>query len=171
MHNWFECKVKYTKIDENTGKDKSVTEPYLVDALSFTEAESRFVAELEKIISADFMVTNISKCKFTDIFPFDSGDKWYKCKISFVDIDANSGKEKKIVNTMLVLAETLKEAVSRIEESLSTMIVPYDIQAVIESPIMDIFPYSADNEDIPSNLRPLKKVVEEDDDMDLEDNF
>ena len=39
MHNWFECKVTYEKMMEN-GLQK-VSEPYLVDALSFTEAEAR----------------------------------------------------------------------------------------------------------------------------------
>ena len=157
MQNWFECKVKYTKTDDKTGKDKNVTEPYLIDAMSFTEAESRFLKEMEQIISGDFLVTNISKCKLTDVFFYDSGDRWYKCKISYVEIDERSGKEKKSVNMMLVLADTVKEAYDRIEESLSDMIIPYDIHSVVESPIIELFPYEF-SDDVPENLRPASEA-------------
>ncbi len=157
MHNWFECKVSYVKNDENTGKEKKVTEPYLVDALSFTEAEGRFLAELEKIMHGEYNLVNISKCKFTDIFTFDEGDRYYKCKVSFIDVDEKSGKEKKTNNMMLVLADNVKHAYDRIEESLASVVIPYEIHSIIESPIIDIFPYFGEEEtlEIPENFRPL----------------
>lgn len=94
MHTWFECKVKYVKIDEVSGREKKVNEPYLVDAVSFTEAENRIHQELEQMIRGDFMVTNIRKANYADIFPFDNADRWFKCKVSYVALDEGAGKEK-----------------------------------------------------------------------------
>lgn len=42
MAKWFETKVRFDKTMEN-GTVKKVTEHYLVDALSFTEAEAQSV--------------------------------------------------------------------------------------------------------------------------------
>lgn len=162
MNNWFECKVKYTKIDEQTGKEKRVTEPYLIDAISFTEAEKRMTEEAEKIVSGEFQITNISKSKISDTFFYDDGDWWYKCKVSIVDVDESSGKEKKTANTMLILAGSVKEAFERLEESLASVIVPYEIEAIVKSPIVELFPYFSEeeNQEIPENLKPLSEVID-----------
>ncbi|WP_044117707.1 DUF4494 domain-containing protein [Alkaliflexus imshenetskii] len=146
MHTWFECKVRYIKIDETTGKEKKVNEPYLVDAVSFTEAESRIHKELEQMIRGEFHVTNIRKADYSDIFPFDDADRWYKCKVGYVSIDETAGKEKKITSQMLVMGNNLKEAYDNLLTSLSGMTVDFDVTGVNESPIMDVFPYFKDEE-------------------------
>lgn len=146
MHTWFECKVRYIKIDETTGKEKKVNEPYLVDAVSFTEAESRIHKELEQMIRGEFHVTNIRKADYTDIFPFDDADRWYKCKVGYVSIDEAAGKEKKITSQMLVMGNNLKEAYDNLLSSLSGMTVDFDVIGINESPIMDVFPYFKDEE-------------------------
>ena len=158
-NNWFECKVKYVKIDEN-GKEKKVTEPYLVDAVSFTEAEARIHTELEKMIHSDFIVTNISKSNVSELFPNENGDRWFKAKTTFVTVDEESGKEKKSNNYMLVEANNVKDAYEFLTEGLSDMIVPFEIPSVTESPIMDVFPFFKDevNEEIPENLKPISEV-------------
>ncbi|MBI9057526.1 MAG: DUF4494 domain-containing protein [Labilibaculum sp.] len=161
-NNWFECKVKYVKIDEVSGKEKKVSEPYLVDAVSFTEAEARIHKELEQMIGGEFNVTNISKSNVTELYPNENGDRWYKAKVSFVDVDEASGKEKKANNYMLTEANNVKQAYEFLEESLSTMIVPYEIHSITESPLMDVFPFFKDelNEEIPAHLKPLSEVEE-----------
>jgi len=160
-NNWFECKVKYVKIDENE-KEKKVTEPYLVDAVSFTEAEARIHTELEKMIHSDFIVTNISKSNISELFPNENGDRWFKAKTTFVNVDEESGKEKKSNNYMLVEANNVKDAYEFLTEGLSDMIVPFEIPSVAESPIMDVFPFFKDeiNEEIPENLKPLSEIEE-----------
>jgi hypothetical protein len=142
MHTWFECKVRYVKIDETSGKEKKVNEPYLVDAVSFTEAESRIHKELEQMIRGDFQVTNISKANYSDLFPFDNADRWYKCKVAYVALDETAGKEKKITSQMLVMGSDLKEAYDNLMTSLSGMAVDFDIVGINESPLMDVFPYT-----------------------------
>lgn len=163
MKIWFQCKIKYQKEEEN-GKMKNMSETYLVDAVSYTEAEARIYQELGSIIRGEFEVTAITKSRYVDIFHYDDNDVWYKCKVTYVVADENSGKEKKITNMMLVTAANVKEAYERIHESLSTMLVPFEVPEISMSPIVEIFPYipEEDREQvIPENLRPLSEVEAE----------
>ena len=68
MHTWFECKIRYEKVMEN-GMNKKVTEPYLVDALSFTEAEARIIEEITPYISGEFTVSDIKRANYSELFP------------------------------------------------------------------------------------------------------
>ena len=97
MATWFECKVKYDKMTED-GSQKTVTEPYLVDALSFTEAEARITEEITPFISGEFKVTAVKRTNTAEIFWKEGGDKWYKVKVNFCTIDEKTGKEKKTPN-------------------------------------------------------------------------
>lgn len=94
MKTNFECKVKYTKIDYRYGKEKKVTESYLVNAVSFSDAEEIIFKQLEKFISGEFVIVSIKRVNFSDIVT-DMGEMFYSCKISFMSIDENAGKEKK----------------------------------------------------------------------------
>lgn len=158
------CKVKYAKENEQ-GLLKNVSEQYLVDAVSFTEAEARIYDMLGSTIRGDFQVTNISKSNFVDVFPYDDIDIWHKCKITYVVADADSGKEKKVTQYMLVTAHDVKEAYDRIQESLSNMLVTFRVPDIVESPIVEVFPYEHDDEELlpppPSNLKPLSEVKAE----------
>lgn len=159
-NNWFECKAKYIKIDQ-TGNEKNVTEAYLIDALSFTEAEERFHQELEKMISGEFEVTTISKSNITEFYPSEDADRWYKVKVSYVNVDEKSGKEKKVGVYMLAEASNVKDAFDKIEDNLKDWLVPFEIPAIQESPIIDVFPYFTDevNEKIPENLTPVSETA------------
>ncbi len=158
------CKVKYAKENEQ-GLLKNVSEQYLVDAVSFTEAEARIYDMLGSVIRGDFQVTNISKSNFVDVFFFEDIDIWHKCKISYIVSDADSGKEKKVTQFMLVTAHDVKEAYDRIHESLSNMLVSFRVPEVTESPIVEVFPYEKEDEELlpppPSHLKPLSKVKAE----------
>ena len=166
MRIWFLCKVKYAKENEQ-GLLKNVSEQYLVDAVSFTEAEARIYDMLGSVIRGDFQVTNISKSNFVDVFFFEDIDIWHKCKISYIVTDGDSGKEKKVTQFMLVTAHDVKEAYDRIHESLSNMLVSFRVPEVTESPIVEVFPYEKEDEELlpppPSNLKPLSEVKAEQD--------
>ncbi|MDP4185359.1 MAG: DUF4494 domain-containing protein [Bacteroidota bacterium] len=140
MNTWFECKVKYQKIDEN-GKEKKVNEAYMIDAISFTEAETRIYKELETMISGEFNVTGITKSKITEVVPSETGDRWFKCKLSLLTIDESSGKEKKATQQILVLAEDVKDAFDKVEKSMDGIPVDFTIPSVFESTILEVFPY------------------------------
>lgn len=143
---WFECKVKYRKIDE-TGKQKVVTEPYLVDALSFTEAESRINAEMANYISEEFKVVNIKVANFSEIHPFENADRWFRSKISLLAYDEESGKERKTNLYMLIQANDVKEAFENTEQVMQNTMGEYTIPAIAESPIVDVFPFFSGEEE------------------------
>jgi hypothetical protein len=160
MAVWFQCKIRYQKELEN-GSLKTINEAYLVDAMSFTEAEARLHHELSSTIR-EFELVNVARMRLADLFHYDDAEQWYKCKIVYISVDDRSGKEKKINNIMLVSAASVKQAYERIEESLKTMIVPFDITDINTSNILEIFPYvSNDSLAIPANMRPLSEVLAE----------
>lgn len=165
MSAWFECKVKYQKIDQS-GKEKLVTEPYMVDAVSFTEAESRIHTELEAYISGEFSVINIKIANFSELIPDETGDRWFKCKVTFITLDEEKGVERKSNTYMLVQANNLKEAYDNVEKSMAGSVSDYTIPSIAESPIMDVFPYSAEEkmntEEVENELVPSTEFDEED---------
>lgn len=139
MNNWFTVKVKYTKQLEN-GTFKRVSEPYLLSAMTFTDAEARIYDELGQIIRGEFDVISISRTELHDIFAYDDSATWWKCKVTYESAEHNSEKVKKVSQNFLVSAETAKEAYERIQESLSTLMVDFNIPSIVFSPIVDIFP-------------------------------
>ena len=139
MSTWFECKVKYQKVDEN-GKQKGVSELYMVDAVSFTDAESRITKELEEYAGlGEFTVASIKTTNYAEIIPNESGDRWFKCKAVFISFDEKSGKERRSSSSMLVQATDVKDAYEVLSKALSTSISDFTIPMVQESSIMDIF--------------------------------
>lgn len=144
MSNWFECKIKYDKMLE-TGMQKTVTEPYLVDALSFTEAEARIIEEIKPFISGEFSVSDIKRVKYTESFFNETGDRYYKARLYFITLDEKSGAEKKTAVNMLVQASELKEAVEIVETEMKKTMIDYAIASVAETAIMDVFPYSGES--------------------------
>lgn len=160
MNTWFECKVKYQKTDE-TGKDKMASELYLIDAISFTEAESRINKELEPYITGEFFVSTIKIANFSELIPDESGDRWFKCKVTFISIDEEKGVERRSNTYMLVQANNVKEAYETLNKSLDDTMSDYEIPSVQETMIMDVFKYFEDEElnpEIPDNLKPLSEV-------------
>jgi hypothetical protein len=154
MNTWFECTAKYTKIDEN-GREKKASETYLLDAISFTEAESRIYKELQTMVSGEFTVTRISKTNVSEIIPSDDGDRWFKAKVAFITVDEESGKEKRIGQFVLVFSKTVKEAYDQIIEAMKGMMADFEISGITESSIMDVFPYFADKQSIPDGFSPI----------------
>jgi small-conductance mechanosensitive channel len=142
MHNWFECKVSYEKIHEN-GMVKKVTEPYLVDALSFTEAEARIIEEIRPYISGEFIVTDIKRTRLSEIFFDENGDRYYRIKVQFITLDEKSGAEKKSSVMMLAQASTLTEAIEVLNRGMKNTLADYSIFSITETALMNIFPYEA----------------------------
>ncbi|TDB58664.1 DUF4494 domain-containing protein [Arundinibacter roseus] len=161
MASWYLGKIRYQKEDE-TGKLKTTNEAYLVDALTYTEAEARLYKQIVTGVT-EFSVTAISRMRLADLLAYEDGDKWFKAKVVYYSLDEKSGKEKKVVNYMLVNAEDLAQALERLTESMRTMLVPYETTDINLTPILDVFPYEAEQteEAIPANLRPLSEVLAE----------
>ncbi|MCC9070295.1 DUF4494 domain-containing protein [Flavobacterium sp. F-65] len=142
---WYECKVKYRKTDD-IGTQKVTTEPYLVDALSYTEAETRINEEMSAYISEEFKITNIKMANYAEIHPFENADRWFKSKVSLMAYDEESGKERRSNMYILVQANDVKEAYDNTIAIMKNTMGDYTIPAIAESPIMDVFPYFSGEE-------------------------
>ena len=139
MALWFECKVRYEKLQEN-GAVKKVNEPYLVDALTFTEAESRIIEELTPCISGDFSISAVKKTRVAEIFFDETGDHYYMTKVNFVSLDEKSGSEKKVANFILVQASDFEDALKNFKKGMEGTMADYEIVSISETMIMDVFP-------------------------------
>ena len=137
MSTWFETKVRYTKTQDD-GSEKPVTEAYVVDALSFTEAESRIIDEMAVYVSGEFKVV-YSEVFFSDM---DGDDKWYKAKLQFITIDEKTEKEKRSNANYLVQAKSLARALRYIDEVMGKTMNDYDVVALAETKVMDVFEHT-----------------------------
>ena len=140
MNNYFLVKVRYDKMMDN-GTQKTVTEPYLVDALTFTEAEARISEEIKPYVSGEYMVSAISRYKIAESF-LEKGDRYYRCKLEYITLDEKSGSEKKQGVFFLVGASTIEEARNTIESEMKKTMIDYDIVKIEETKIMDVFLYN-----------------------------
>ncbi len=138
MAQWIETRLRYDKIDER-GKQRKVTEPYLVDALSFTEAEARIANEMKSYISGDFDVSAVKKVKIAEVIPSDAGGWWYKLRAMFISIDERTGAEKLTPHDFMIQADNIEEAIMTFKSEVH-LLIDYKIAGITETPILDIFP-------------------------------
>ena len=164
---WFECKVRYEKVMED-GLQKKVTEQYVVDALSFSEAEQRITEEMSAYISGEFEVTGVKKAQYKEVFFDDAemSDRYYKAKLQFITIDEKTEKEKRSNVTYLVQAATLDGAVTHINEVMGSTMIDYTKSNIAETKIMDVFEYAQDKSAelmtcMADELKDRNKTVEE----------
>ena len=142
--NWFECVVRYERQMED-GLMKSVSETYVVDALSFGEAEERITKEMSSYVSGEFQVKNITPATYGEIFFSENvnDDRWYKARIGFITIDEKTEKEKRTTVTRLVQASTFNGALKNIEEVMKGALGDYIIVNIAETKIMDVYEHLA----------------------------
>lgn len=143
MKDLMECKIRYEKVMEN-GMNKKVTETYLVEALSFTEAEARIIEEMTPYITGEFTVSGIKRSNYSELFLSDNpeDDRWYKCKLVYITLDEKSGAEKSVSNHILVEAADVDSAKRNLDEGMKGSMSDYLVASVIETPIIDVFKYN-----------------------------
>ena len=163
MQTWFESKVKYVKVSQS-GNEQMVTENFLLDAVSYTDAETRIIRQMQQSVKGgEFAIVDIKKSKIAEVFPFENGEWWYKATINLVTIDEEAGKEKKMRAFYLVMADDIQEALNRLDESLSFLVIPYVVSAITVSTIVDIFPYKPAESLIPEGFKPTGIIHTEND--------
>lgn len=145
MNEWFLCTIKYDKVNE-AGKSVSVKEAYLVDALSFTEAEARIIEEVKPFISGEFSVASVKRARMAEIFTgtCTEDDRWYRCKVQYITVDEANGMEKRTAVTILVQAGSIRGALDNLTAGMRDYMGDYVVTAVSETNIMDIYPYKAE---------------------------
>ncbi|KDU78975.1 MULTISPECIES: DUF4494 domain-containing protein [unclassified Porphyromonas] len=145
MNYWFECKVSYERQADSMGM-KKVSESYLVDALSFTEAEKRIIKEVRPFVSVgELEVVNIRRARIAELFLNEEAedDRYFRAKVNFITVDEKSGSEKKTSATMIVKSDSLPNAVTELKAQLDSQMASYEIAAVTDTQILDVFQYEA----------------------------
>ena len=144
---WFECKIRYEKVTED-GLQKKVNENYVVDALSFSEAETRITEEMSSYISGEFEVADIKKAAYKEVFFTDDNiaDKWYKAKLQFITLDEKTEKEKRSTVNYLVQAGSMNGAMKNIDEVMGGTMIDYVVSSVAETTLMDVYEYGKKND-------------------------
>jgi hypothetical protein len=145
MNYWFECKVSYERQADSMGM-KKVSESYLVDALSFTEAEKRIIKEIRPFVSVgELEVVNIRRARIAELFLNDEAedDRYFRAKVNFITVDEKSGSEKKTSATMIVKSDSLPNAVTELKAQLDSQVASYEIASVTDTQILDVFQYEA----------------------------
>ena len=154
MKIWYSCKVKFSKETED-GFLKQVTENYLVDAISYTEAESRIYGIMEQNVFGEFSVASISKTNLSEVINYEDEEGWYKCKVTYSTVDGDKGKEVKVTTYFLVSAANVKQAFERVEDNLSSMLVPFEIPAINLTNFIEVYPMQSEEDvapEIPDNF-------------------
>lgn len=155
LQTWFTSKVKYLKVSES-GTEQQVTEQFLLDAVSYTDAETRIIRKMQEMVrGGEFVIDAITKSRIAEVFPFETGEWWFKATIQMVTIDEEAGKEKRLTSHYLIMADDIKEALARLEESLNYLVIPYVVSSMAVSPIVDVFPYEP-IEQVPEGYIPLE---------------
>ena len=138
MSKWIEVKARYDRMLEN-GSVKKVTEPYLVDALSCTEAEARATEELRPFISGEFSISSVTTTKISEIFWDASGDRFYKVKVNYITLDEKTATEKRTATYILVQASSFKDAYDNFMEGMKGTAADFEIEGITETKLVDVY--------------------------------
>lgn len=140
---WFECKIRYEKTMED-GLLKKVNEVYVIDALSFSEAEERITKEMSSYISGEFEIVDVKIAPYREVFFADDNlaDQWFKAKLSFITIDERTDKEKRTSMMYLVNAGNISSAINNIGEVMSGTMIDYVTTSISATKIFDVFEYN-----------------------------
>lgn len=137
--SWFECKITYDKEISADGKLKKVSESYLLDAETFTDAEARMTELMES--RGAFTMDTVKKVRLAELFLDDKSERFYKAKVGFISLDEKAGVEKKKYVQMLVQADNFREALDNLNKGMKDTLADYEIAQLQETTIMDVFPY------------------------------
>lgn len=144
---WFECKVRYEKTQED-GSEKMVNEQYVVDALSFTEAEASIIDNMSVYVSGEFKVANINPANYNEIFfsGNDDDDLWFKARLAFITIDEKKDKEKRTYVNYLIQAKCIERAKRYVDEVMGKTMNDYELKSLSETKIFDVFEHDLSKE-------------------------
>ena len=139
---WFECKIRYEKVMED-GLPKKINDVYVVDALSFSEAEERIIEEMSSYISGEIEIVDVKIAPYREVFFADDNlaDQWFRAKLSFITIDERTNKEKRTSTMYLVNAGNISSAINNIDKVMSGTMIDYVTTSISATKIFDVFEY------------------------------
>ena len=134
---WYECKVTHNTTNEDGVK--TVTEPYLVESLSVTEAATRITAKLDGD-GGDVTIEGVTRKRLQEVF-LEAGEwehPFYLAKVTLTTLDEKSGAEREQTYAYLIEAETLKDAIQRLEAEFRGGVSDWQLISLSKSPIVEV---------------------------------
>lgn len=141
---WYQVKVKYDKMQDN-GCMKPVTDVYVVDALSFTEAEARITEHVQPYISGEFQVTDIKRANYSEVWEEQAAFYWFEAQLEFITINEATGAEKRTKQRMLVQADNLQGAMNAVGKNMRGTMTDFDAVCIKATPIVEVVKYNPEN--------------------------
>lgn len=141
---WYQVKVKYDKMQDN-GCVKPVTDVYVVDALSFTEAEARITEHVQPYISGEYQVTDIKRANYAEVWEAEAADYWYEAQLEFITLNEATGAEKRTKQRMLVQADNLQGAMDAVGVNMRSTMADFDAVCIKATPIVEVVKYNPEN--------------------------
>ena len=140
VSKFYEVKIQYQKMQDD-GREKKVTEQYVVESLSFTEAEARIIEEMTPYISGELDVVSEKIAPYNEIILSDriDDDKWFLSKVRLITIDEKIAKEKKTSQRFLVQADTSQTALEYTKKLFDSNMTDYTIDSVQDTPTIEVF--------------------------------
>ena len=138
---FFECAIKYEKTFDD-GILKKVTEKYLVDALSFTEAEARITEEIMSFVNGECIVKSIKRTNIVEIISNKTdkvADSWFNVKLKYILIDEKSGNERHTYTHVLVNSDNIDDATESVNTAMNGTMCDYVVESVSLSQYIDVF--------------------------------
>lgn len=159
MANWYLGKIRFQREDDG-GSLKTINESYLVDSVSYTEAEARMY-EVVASNTPDFQLVNLAKMKLSEVFFEENGSEtWFKAKVMYVSFDEKTAKEKKTPYMMLINAENPKDVYEALVKNLGNL-NDYQITDINLTTILEVCPYVPENELLKKgNFKPVAELSE-----------
>jgi len=147
QHNFFETKVVFDTMSDG-GKVVKETESYLVDALSFSEAEALTIKEVEPYMSGEFSVEALKRSKIYEVFETDAENgAWFKAKIEFIILDEEKGTEKRQAATIMVEAENIQSAIGRLNENMKGTMSDWELVGIGKTGIVGVVMFETGKEE------------------------
>lgn len=137
MKSIFQFKCVCERVGDD-GKVKNVTEVYLVDALSFTEAETRAIQLMGAYCKGHFEIKDIKQVSYSDVWDDVENGYFFKMKVQYITLN-EKGNGKVTVTDKLILAPILEDAIELLDEKMKDTLTDWRLVGVVETPIMGYF--------------------------------
>lgn len=140
MNQIFLTSVRFDQVQEN-GQTKKTTENYIVEAISFKEAEERITEYMQPYVNGDFSIKQIKQVSYNEIVENNDGEYWWEAKINLITIDEKTAKEKKTAIKLLVSADNLQDAMKATQRNMKETMSDYTEVSIKQTNIKDIYFY------------------------------
>lgn len=140
----FETQIRYDRINAR-GVQDTCTETYLVEALSFSQAEASITIEMQPYITGDLDIPAIKRISVADIIDRHNSDadKYFRAKLTYITINERTMKEKRQSFDYIVRANDIDSAHAAVVAYMKQSPQDYVIAKLEETRIVELISHTA----------------------------